>query len=269
MTRGPSGGAAFGRHVQKSHSTAVALVCHTAVMTVTRHIPVARRQIGAFQVSLLAAATALIAAGGAAFCIDLPVAAWFKANRVPGEIGRLVNLLEISGNSLGAAVVLIAVVTLDRTLRFPMPGRFGAGERPFTKMIAATYLGGLLADVIKVTIERVRPRAADLAGVASWLGTFGDASLAVEKPNAADLMSFPSGHSAVAAGLAAALTWRYPHGWPLFVMLAAATATQRVVSSAHYPSDVACGAAVGLIGAACCLGGRRLMRRALAPETVA
>jgi membrane-associated phospholipid phosphatase len=73
----------------------------------------------------------------------------------------------------------------------------------------------------------------------------------------------------VAAGLAAALTWRYPHGWPLFAMLAAATATQRVVTSAHYPSDVACGAAVGLIGAACCLGGQRFMRRALAPETVA
>ena len=135
-------------------------------------------------------------------------------------------------------------------------------------MIAATYLGGLLADVIKVSIERVRPRAADLAGVASWLGTFGDASLVVEKPHLSDLMSFPSGHSAVAAGLAAALTWRYPHGWPLFAMLAAATATQRVVTSAHYPSDVACGAAVGLIGAACCLGGQRFMRRALAPETV-
>jgi membrane-associated phospholipid phosphatase len=150
-----------------------------------------------------------------------------------------------------------------------MPGRFGASERAFTKMIAATYLGGLLADVIKVSVERVRPRAADLAGVASWLGTFGDASLAVEKPHLSDLMSFPSGHSAVAAGLAAALTWRYPHGWALFAMLAAATATQRVVTSAHYPSDVACGAAVGLIGAACCLGGQRLMRRALAPETVA
>ena len=84
-------------------------------MTVTRHVPAARRPIGAFQFSLLAAATGLIAAGAAAFCIDLPVAEWFKAHRVPGEIGRLVNLLEISGHSLGAAIVLIAVVTLVKS----------------------------------------------------------------------------------------------------------------------------------------------------------
>jgi membrane-associated phospholipid phosphatase len=238
-------------------------------MTITRHVSAARRPITAFQMALLGLATALLAVGAVAFLIDLPVAAWCKAHRIPGELGRLINLLEISGHSLGAAIALIAVVVLDRTLRLPAPGRFGPGERAFARMVAATYLGGLLADVIKVSVERVRPRAADLATAASWLGTFGDGALAVEKPHLADLMSFPSGHSAVAAGLAAALAWRYPHGWVLFALLAAATATQRVVTSAHYPSDVACGAAVGLIGAACCLGGPRLTRRALAPESVA
>lgn len=238
-------------------------------MTITRHVSATGRPIGSFQVSLLAAATALVAVGAMALLIDLPVAEWCKGHRLPGELGRLINLLEISGHSLGAAVVLIAVVTLDRTLRLPLPGRFQAGERAFARMIAATYVGGLLADAIKVSVERVRPRAADLASAASWLGTFGDGSLAVDKPHLTDLMSFPSGHSAVAAGLAAALSWRYPHGWTLFAILAAATATQRVVTSAHYPSDVACGAAVGLIGAACCLGGPRLTRRSLAPESAA
>jgi len=65
--------------------------------------------------------------------------------------------------------------------------------------------------------------------------------------------------------LAAALAWRYPHGWPLFVALAAATGFHRVITSAHYPSDVACGAAIGLIAAACCLGGPRLPRPNVAP----
>lgn len=268
-TSSPGGSRSGATRRFKNLSTAIELVCHTARMTVTRHVPTSRRPIGRFQVSLLAIATVLIAVGAAALAIDLPVATWCKSNRVPGEIGRLVNLLEITGHSLGAAIALIAVVSLDRTLRLPAPGRFGTSERAFARMVAATYLGGLLADVIKVSVERVRPRAADLASVASWLGTFGDASLGVEKPHLNDLMSFPSGHSAVAAGLAAALAWRYPHGWVLFALLAAGTATQRVVASAHYPSDVACGAAVGLIGAACCLGGPRLTRRALAPETVA
>ncbi|MFM7292258.1 MAG: phosphatase PAP2 family protein, partial [Planctomycetia bacterium] len=55
-------------------------------------------------------------------------------------------------------------------------------------------------------------------------------------------------------GLAAALTWKYPRGTWLFVALAAAAAAQRVASSAHYPSDVLFGAAVGLVGAAVVLG---------------
>lgn len=213
-----------------------------------------RQPISRYQSVLLAVATLLIGIGGLALLIDLPVAAWCKTHRLPGELGRLIHLLEISGHSLGAAIALIAVVTLDPTLRFPRPGRFGPAEQAFTRMIAATYLGGLLVDAIKISVARVRPRAADLTSLASSFGTFGDASLAVDNPRLADLMSFPSGHSAVAAGLAAALAWRYPHGWPLFAFLAAATAVQRVVASAHYPSDVACGAAVGLIAAACCLG---------------
>jgi undecaprenyl-diphosphatase len=70
-------------------------------------------------------------------------------------------------------------------------------------------------------------------------------------------MSFPSGHAAVAAGLATALAWKYPHGAATFALLAAAAAAQRVVSSAHYPSDIAFGAAIGVAVAAVCLGGSR------------
>jgi membrane-associated phospholipid phosphatase len=215
---------------------------------------------------LIETAAALVLVGCIAFTIDLPVAVWCKAHRLPGEIGRLVNLLEISGHALGAAVILGAAVTLDRSLRVPRPGRFGAAERAFVRMAAATYLGGLVVDVIKASLERVRPRAADLAGLVSPFSTFGDGALAVDRPNLADLMSFPSGHSAVAAGLAAALSWRYPHGTPLFAGLAATAALQRVVTSAHYPSDVAFGAAVGLAAAAACLGTSRSPHASLAAD---
>lgn len=238
-------------------------------MTISRPVAARGRRITTFQGSLLGIATVLVAVGAAALLIDLPVARWCKANRIPGEVGRLINLLEITGHALGAAVGLIAVVTLDRALGLPRPGRFGAGERAFARMIAATFLGGLLVDGVKLSVERVRPRAANLAAAGSWIGTFGDSALAVDKPQKNDLMSFPSGHSAVAAGFAAALAWRYPHGWPLFAALAAATAVQRVTTSAHYPSDVACGAAVGLIAAACCLGEKRADEHGVAPGTTA
>lgn len=235
-------------------------------MTSTPRIPPERRSIAAYQRGLLAVATVLVAAGSAAFVVDLPVATWCKSNRLPGELGRVISLLEISGHSLGAALMLVAAVLLDGGLRVPVPGRWRAGEKALAGMVTATYLGGLIVDIIKLSVARVRPRAADLASVGSWLGTFGEGSLMTDQPRLTDLMSFPSGHSAVAAGLAAALTWRYPRGLPLFAMLAAATAVQRVTSSAHYPSDACFGAAIGLIAAACCLGGPR-PSRAVAPTS--
>ncbi len=235
-------------------STAATKLCENAGMSETRFDAHLRRHPVHFRTLLLVTAAALATAGLLAFFIDLPVATWCKAHRLPGELGRLINLLEISGHSLGAAIILLAAVTLDQSLRFPWLGRFAAGEQAFVRLVAATYLGGLVVDAIKVSVERVRPRAADLATLGSPFATFGDASLTVAAPHAADLMSFPSGHSAVAAGLAAALAWRYPRGIPLFAFLAAATALQRVLTSAHYPSDVAFGAAVGLIGAAACVG---------------
>jgi undecaprenyl-diphosphatase len=58
----------------------------------------------------------------------------------------------------------------------------------------------------------------------------------------------------MAAGLAAALSWKYPRAAWFFAALAIAAATQRVATSAHYPSDVLLGAALGLAGAAVFLG---------------
>jgi membrane-associated phospholipid phosphatase len=69
-------------------------------------------------------------------------------------------------------------------------------------------------------------------------------------------MSFPSGHSAVAAGFAAALAFRYPHAAWFFAVVCLGAMLQRLVSSAHYPSDVFCGTAIGLLGAALCVEGR-------------
>lgn len=223
----------------------------------SRNAPALAGRVTPYQARLLAIATALLVVGMAAFWIDLPVATWCKAGRLKGDVGRFVNLLEITGNSGGAAVILLAALTLDRGLRMPLSWHVAGGVQAFPRMIAATYLGGLVVDVIKICVPRVRPQACDLAGVGAWVETFGSGARAAAATGDSVLRSFPSGHSAVAAGLAAALAWRYPHGWPLFAALAAATGFHRVITSAHYPSDVALGAAVGLVAAACCLGGPR------------
>lgn len=216
----------------------------------------AARDPVSYRFTLAMIALALVIAGGLAFAIDLPVASWCKTHRLPGELARLLNFAEVGGHALGVAVLLAVAIFLDRTLR-PLPLRpTSSSSRDLARIVSAAYAGGLVVDTIKASVDRVRPRAADLTSFASALATFGDGAAATATGRGADLMSFPSGHAAVAAGFAAALGWKYPHGRPLFALLAAAAAAQRVVTSAHYPSDVAFGAALGLVGAFVCLGSK-------------
>jgi len=168
-------------------------------------------------------AAALAGLGVVLLAVDLPVARWFRAHRLPGDLGRLVDLSEVFAHGLGVAVLLAVTVALDPVLR-----RVATARGDIVRLVAAAYAGGLAVDAIKLVVTRVRPRAADLTAVASVLGTFGSAAVTGEVEGggltgkSSALMSFPSGHAATAAGLATALCWKYPHGIPVFAALAAA-----------------------------------------------
>jgi len=221
---------------------------------------------------LLIAAAACLLAACVALPFDVTVARWLRTTRPPRELVRLLNFSEAFAHGTGVAALLVAALALDRSLR---PGTAGAGGEPaggvrrfisgaFAGLVATSYAGGLLADVVKAVVDRVRPRAVDFsvlpdtaqaglsAGLAAAFDTFGTAALA-QPGGHAEVNSFPSGHAAVAAGFAAALSARYPHAAWCFAAFAVLAAAQRVVALAHYPSDVACGAALGLAAAAACL----------------
>jgi membrane-associated phospholipid phosphatase len=211
----------------------------------------------------LRAASGLAFLGAAALFIDLPVAEWCKAGHVPKELLRLLNLSEVFAHSAGATCILLTALFLDRGLRFPSfrwpalrwPSfQPSAAQERLSRMICTTATGGLAVDLIKLLVDRIRPRAADLGSQASAFGTFGDAALAAASASHSDYNSFPSGHAAVATGLAAALAWRYPRGALLFGLFAVSASLQRVATSAHYPSDICLGAALALVGAAIFLG---------------
>ncbi|MFB0619273.1 phosphatase PAP2 family protein [Streptomyces sp. AGS-58] len=61
-----------------------------------------------------------------------------------------------------------------------------------------------------------------------------------------DSSSFPSGHTAAAVAFTAALIPSWPTAGAACAVPAALVAVERVQSGAHYPSDVAAGAAIGL-----------------------
>ena len=215
---------------------------------------------------LLGTAALLACLGVAAFAIDLPVAEWCKAGRTPKELLRLLNFSEVFAHSMGVTLLLVTALVLDPSLQLPsfrwpavrwpsfQPTR---AQETFARMICTAAAGGLMVDVIKLLFDRRRPRAADLAASVSALATFGSAAPGIAGASHSDVNSFPSGHSAVAFGLAAALAWKYPRGRLLFAAFAIAAALQRVATSAHYPSDICFGAALGLVGASIFLGDSR------------
>jgi membrane-associated phospholipid phosphatase len=206
--------------------------------------------------ALVTAAIVLAFVGVAALAIDLSVAAWCKSGGVPKELLRFLNFCEVFAHSMGAAALLVTALVLDSKLTFPSVGwpairwptfQPTIAQERMARMIGATACGGLVVDLIKLCVSRARPRAIDLVSHASALTTFG---LVPGTGRHADAHSFPSGHAAVAFGLCAALAWRYPRGRWLFLVFATSAALQRVATSAHYPSDVCFGAALGLLGAA-------------------
>ena len=244
---------------------------------------------------LLVAAAILTGLGLASLAIDLPVAQWCRADPIAKpfvrvtnlsellthrtdvaillfraiwkEFLKVVNFAEVFAQGTGVAILLFTVLWLDPSLAFPSlrwpairwPSfQPRAGQQNFARLIGAAAAGGLLTDGLKLLVERVRPRAAGLADLlanGSGLDTFGTSSL-VAATSHSDLHSFPSGHAAVAAGLAAGLSWKYPRGLPLFALFAVLASLQRVATQAHYPSDVCWGAACGLLGATIFLGNK-------------
>lgn len=207
---------------------------------------------------LLVVAAGCAVAGMLAFPIDITVARWCKQrpSPLPGDLLKFLNLAEAFAHGLGVTALIATLLASDPALALPLPGRPKGPRWNLLRLVGAAAVGGLVVDLVKVCVERVRPNSADLGGIESALGTFGKTALAGPLEHAAQLMSFPSGHAAAAAGLAAALGWKYPRGRAAFAALAVLAATQRVVTSAHYPSDVCFGAAIGVATAAALVGGR-------------
>jgi undecaprenyl-diphosphatase len=78
--------------------------------------------------------------------------------------------------------------------------------------------------------------------------------------------SFPSGHTATACAGATVLSFLYPRGAPLFVVLAAAIAYSRLYVGVHFPLDVVGGAVIGVVTALLLLAAvRRRSARVLRP----
>jgi len=156
---------------------------------------------------------------------------------LPGDIDKAVQISEVFAHGPSVLAILATVWWIDIERRRKI--LFAGGM---------TLLSSLVANSLKYVFSRVRPHSADIVdGSASWLplfhGSFWDSTQ----------RSFPSGHSATAVALAIGLSIVYPRGKFFFATFAILACLQRIVSQAHYPSDVLAGIAIALLCCSVCM----------------
>jgi membrane-associated phospholipid phosphatase len=199
--------------------------------------PVSRR----FLLPLLLALAAI-----AAIAVDLPVGMRLRNwnavaspqyNKAVHAYLGYFDIFEPFGHGLGVLLVLVVLHQLDPARRWAIP-----------RVAACALAAGGAADMLKMLIIRTRPNDVPLDFHGSVWETFGR-WLPPILSGQSGTQGFPSAHTATAVGLAAALIWLYPQGRWLFTLLAVLVGCQRIVSGAHFPSDVCAGAAAGCLAA--------------------
>jgi membrane-associated phospholipid phosphatase len=163
---------------------------------------------------------------------------------LPGDLDKLLDAAEHYGTPFGQALILWLVFAVDRRRAWRIP-----------RLAATAIMGGLAANLVKLSIARVRPKYFDFTGVADrFSGWFplGDGGSRYQ--------SFPSAHTASAVAFAVAICWAYPKGRTVFLTLAGLVALQRIEANAHFVSDTCVGAALGWMIGSWSVGNTRLSR---------
>ena len=200
---------------------------------------------------LIYLAALFAAAAVLALTVDVPVAAYFRQHNTWKEFHKLLSLAEVFAHGLGVACILLTVYVLDVRQRCRLP-----------RIITGVVGAGLSADLIKLIVGRMRPRALAVEQVwDSFTGWFPMTRPEIRHGmSSSACQSFPSGHAAVAAALAIVLAVLYPRGRWLFAGFAVLAALQRVEAASHYVSDTLASASIACLFCAACLGRRGIGR---------
>lgn len=174
----------------------------------------------------------LIVLGGVSLVtIDFRVGRYFTVAELPDELEDFVDAAEHFGTPYGQLLALLCLFAATRW-----------HERRVFRIFLGTCAAGLGANLVKLLVARVRPRSFDFDQLELFDGFIGWLTFGADGSKA---QGFPSAHTASAFGFAALLTWAFPSGKKVFLLLAAFVGLHRITTSAHFPSDVFVGAAVG------------------------
>ncbi len=172
--------------------------------------------------------------------VDRPVALFLHA-RGP-DLHALFDLIGEFGEGWGWLVLFaLGFAGLHWGGALPRLRPVAASMRRLSAIPAFLFVSiaasGLAVDLMKIGFGRMRPKLLfreDLYGF-TWFGL------------RADHWSFPSGHTDTIVALFSALWWLWPQHLLFYILAAAIVAGSRVVSGAHYPSDVMAGALIAVL----------------------
>jgi membrane-associated phospholipid phosphatase len=177
---------------------------------------------------------------------DTSLVKWADGTHVRGDVRRVLDMAEAYSFGPAAIVIALGVFLSDQRSKWVT-----------ARLFAYPIVAGLFADVLKLGIPRLRPRGlAELAilqdAAPSGWDTFALFNSVpgfdqIGNGSSSIWQAFPSAHSATAVGLAIGLCRLYPHARWYFLALAVFAGLQRIVATAHYPSDVLAGASVAML----------------------
>lgn len=170
---------------------------------------------------------------------EQPLARWLMDGGLSGDIRAVFHRVESFGHTYGLICIAVTIYLLDPSRRRQLP-----------RIVATFATAGLVADVIKLSVWRIRPRSfAEMSfGESTFAGSiFSPSRIDWSIVSDSAYHSLPSAHTACAVALAIELGRLYPSGRRWFLVLAALCGMNRIDGGAHYASDVCWGAALGYV----------------------
>jgi len=181
-------------------------------------------------------AIALAVLGVVSLFWDLEISRLATSIKIPGDVRKAIHLSEAFAHFSGVVVILGTLMIVDMKNR--------------ARLIQACLLvttSGVVSNAAKYIIPRYRPHSLAEASIpiqsswetwgVPWSGSWFEEAV----------RSFPSGHSATAVALAIALSFIYPRGQWMFAVLAFMACLQRLVSGAHFLSDIIAGSDIAVL----------------------